>query len=178
MKAQTLIRYLIGYLIGIFIFLLAIPWGLFSLANGAYAFHLPISNPVRFICTLVLGSIGIVFMAWSNAALLLQGKGGPTDAFNVAISPRTQRLVIKGPYRFTRNPMVFGAFSLYFALAIYWKSLSALLMLIGFYIAAHFYLRATEEKRLLRDFGQEYDAYRRQVPMIVPLLFHQPHSRK
>jgi protein-S-isoprenylcysteine O-methyltransferase Ste14 len=178
MKAQIVIRYLIGYLIGIFVFLLAIPWGLFSLANGAYAIPLPIGTPVRFICTLVLGGIGIVFMAWSNAALLLQGKGGPTDAFNVAISPRTQRLVIKGPYRFTRNPMVFGAFALYFALAIYWKSLSALLALIGFYIAMHFYLRATEEKRLLRDFGQEYDAYRKQVPMIVPWPFLRLHSGK
>ena len=173
-----MIRYLIGYLIGIFIFLWAIPWSLFSLSNGTYAFPLPIGDPIRFTCALLLGGIGAVFMTWSNAALLLQGRGGPTDAFNVAISPRTQHLVITGPYRFTRNPMVFGAFALYFALAIYWKSLLALVVLIGFYIAVHFYLRATEEKRLLRDFGQEYDAYRKQVPMIVPWPFHRPHSGK
>jgi protein-S-isoprenylcysteine O-methyltransferase Ste14 len=176
MKTKTLIRHLIGYLIGIFVFLWAIPWSLFSLSNGTWALPIPIGISVCFICALVLGGIGFIFMAWSNAALLLQGRGGPTDAFNVAISPRTQRLVIKGPYRFTRNPMVFGAFAIYFALAIYWKSLSALLVLMGFYIAVHFYLRATEEKRLLRDFGQEYETYRKQVPMIVPWLFCRPHS--
>jgi protein-S-isoprenylcysteine O-methyltransferase Ste14 len=174
MKAQTLIRYLIGYLTGIFVFIVAIPCSLFYLSNGTYAFPLPIANPVHFICTLILGSVGLAFLAWSNAALLLQGKGGPADVLNVAISPRTEHLVIKGPYRFTRNPMVFGAFALYFSLAIYWKSLAALLVLIVFYIAAHFYLRMTEEKRLLRDFGQEYEDYRKQVPMIAPWPFHIP----
>jgi protein-S-isoprenylcysteine O-methyltransferase Ste14 len=174
MKTQTLARHLIGYLIGFFVFLLAVPYGLFCLSRGTDSIHLPVSDTLRFACASILGSIGLIFMAWSNAALLLQGKGGPTDGFNIAISPRTQHLVVKGPYRYTRNPMVFGAFSFYLALAIYWNSLSARLVLAASIIAAHFYLQATEEKRLLRDFGQEYEAYRKRVPMIVPRPFGRP----
>jgi protein-S-isoprenylcysteine O-methyltransferase Ste14 len=168
MKAQTIVRHLIGYFIGIFFFLLAIPYGLYCLSKDACPILLPAGDSLRFVCALILGCVGLVFAFWSNAALLIRGKGGPTDAFNVAISPRTQHLVVTGPYRYTRNPMVFGAFSIYFALALYWNSQSALLVLAAFFIGVHFYLRATEEKRLLRDFGQEYETYRKSVPMIVP----------
>jgi protein-S-isoprenylcysteine O-methyltransferase Ste14 len=38
----------------------------------------------------------------------------------------------------------------------------------AFLFSIIFYLKSTGEKRLLQDFGQEYEEYRQQVPMIVP----------
>ena len=174
-EGHRLARYLIGYLIGFCVFFLAIPYGLHAISRGFHAFEtipyltdLPLGGSARLACALIAGSIGLFFLLWSNAALIIQGKGGPTDAFNVAISPRTKHLVVGGPYRYTRNPMVFGAFSFYVALAVYWNSLPALMAPAAFSVAVRFYLRATEEKRLLRDFGKEYEEYRKTVAMIVP----------
>lgn len=170
MKLQTLARYVIGYILGITVFFAAIPCMIFAIGNrfdGA-AWSSPFGQPVQFVAPLILESIGIFFVLWSNAALLFKGRGGPTELFNVAISPRTKYLVVIGPYRYTRNPMVFGAFSCYFALAFLWNSLPAVIVSAVFFIIIRYYLKATEEKRLLKDFGQEYEEYRQRVPMIVP----------
>ena len=170
MELPTLGRYALGYLAGFSVFLLAVPYGLYKVAKTLNGPALA-SYPIRLVVALPLGIMGLLFALWSNVALLFQGQGGPTDLFNVAISPRTKHLVVTGPYRFTRNPMVFGAFSFYVALAVYWNSLPALGILAAFLVLITFYLRWFEEKRLLQDFGQEYEAYRQAVPMIVPWPF-------
>jgi protein-S-isoprenylcysteine O-methyltransferase Ste14 len=171
MNLPTLERYLIGYVIGFMVFMLAIPYGIYAIATTWYGPD--IFNPfIRIIISLLLVIIGLVFAVWSNIALLLKGKGGPTDLFNVAISPRTKHLVVEGPYKYTRNPMVCGAFSCYFAMAIYLNSVPAVIGLIVFFIVVRFYLQETEERRLWRDFGKEFEEYRRHVPMIVPGIFN------
>jgi protein-S-isoprenylcysteine O-methyltransferase Ste14 len=98
------------------------------------------------------------------------GKGGPTDGFNIAISPRTKNLVVTGPYRLSRNPMVFGAFSVYFAIGLFLFSALVLFTLAVFLGLSVVYLKQTEEKRLTRDFGEAYVAYRKKVPMIFPKI--------
>jgi protein-S-isoprenylcysteine O-methyltransferase Ste14 len=64
--------------------------------------------------------------------------------------------------------MVFGAFSMYFSMAIYLNSVSAFIGTVILMILAVLYLRLSEEKRLLKDFGSEYAEYRKKVPMIFP----------
>jgi len=127
------------------------------------------SMVVRFALSGVLLLIGIIFLLWSNLYLFQIGKGGPAEGMGVAISPRTKKLVISGPYRYCRNPMVFGALSVYLALVIYLNSISGLISLIILLCGAMFYLKYSEEKRLLRDFGSDYIEYRKKVPMIIPL---------
>ena len=65
--------------------------------------------------------------------------------------------------------MVFGAFSLYFAIGIFLNSRICLISLIIFLLLMIINLKLTEEKRLLRDFGDEYTDYKNRVPMIFPL---------
>ena len=117
----------------------------------------------------LLAVTGIIFVIWSNIDLLIVGKGGPTDFFNKSISPRSKILVTKGPYRYTRNPMVFGINALYIAFSIFLNSLSALLFCLMFLSAIILYLKLSEEKRLLKDFGDEYLVYKKRVSMIIPL---------
>jgi protein-S-isoprenylcysteine O-methyltransferase Ste14 len=160
-------RYLAGYVVGFSVFFLAIPYGLYLTARTAGGPCIT-GSPIRFAVVALFGTIGMIFVVWSNAALFFKGKGGPTDAFNVVITPRTKHLVITGPYRYTRNPMVFGALSWYSALAVFWNSFSALGVVAGLFVVIPFYLRNTEERRLLHDFGAEYEEYRKRVAMIVP----------
>jgi len=108
-------------------------------------------------------------MIWSNTALLFIGKGGPTEGFGVEVSPRTKFLVTSGPYRYTRNPMVFGAYSIYLALAVFINSYQSIILVVIFLPVIIFYLKKSEEKRLLTDFGEDYLKYREKVSLLIPL---------
>jgi protein-S-isoprenylcysteine O-methyltransferase Ste14 len=164
----TLLRYLAGYLIGIFMFLLFIPFCLYSVAIIIPYRIVADHGILLLIISVIFGMIGLMFLLWSNIGLFVLGRGGPTDFFNTAITPRTSRLVTAGPYRYTRNPMVFGAFMTYLAFAVYLDSLTALGAVILSLPVMTLYLKTTEERRLLEDFGKDYEEYRNRVPMIVP----------
>lgn len=176
MKWQMPARYLVGYLVGFSVFVCGLPYGLY-LVSRAFPGPDVLPDPLRLGLALLLGLPGLVFALWSNEALVLLGQGGPTDLFNVEISPRTKNLVVTGPYRFTRNPMVFGVNSCYLALTIYWNSLAALATAIMFLMLIILYLKSFEEKRLMQDFGLEYEAYRQRVPMIIPWPRHRRTGR-
>ena len=173
MERKGLVRHLLGYILGISTFAVLIPLGLYKV-SAAFDARLRtglINNlTLRAIVSSPIFVIGLIFTIWSNVDLLRIGKGGPTDFFNVAVSPRTERLVIEGPYRYTRNPMVFGMLSIYFALAIYMNSLPCFVLLIAILPLVVLYLKRTEERRLYKDFGKEFVQYKRQVAMIIPLL--------
>ena len=106
---------------------------------------------------------------WSNISLFMIGKGGPAEGLGIAISPRTKHLVIVGPYRYTRNPMVFGAYLCYLSLALFFNSLLCVILLAIMLPFAIVYIKLTEEKRLVKDFGEEFTKYKNEVSMFFPL---------
>ena len=67
--------------------------------------------------------------------------------------------MIRGPYRFVRNPMYIGAVLVLAGLAIFYQSISVAIYAGLFLLAAHIFVVAYEEPTLRRTFGQEYDAY-------------------
>ena len=152
--------------------MVGIPCGLY-LASMKFDRYLPINliaeAPIRIAVCLLIGIIGIGFVAWSNLYLLFVGKGGPADVFGVHISPRSRHLVTGGPYRYTRNPMAFGALSFYLALAVFFNSAICLVLVAVVSVGASVYLKTVEEKRLLRDFGDAYERYRKTVSVLFPL---------
>lgn len=172
MKQQIVVRHIAGYLVGFSMFVLGMPLGLYLICSNLDR-YLPVEpvalTGLRIALSLLIGGVGIMFIVWSNLWLFFVGKGGPADWFDTQISPRSQRLVTTGPYRYTRNPMMFGALSSYLALAIYLNSAICLGLVAAMSVGASIYLKAVEEKRLLRDFGAAYQQYRRSVSMLVPL---------
>lgn len=164
-------KYIIGYIVGFLIFVIVIPFLIYFISQiGHSFFKIPIisSTVFRLIIAMILFVFGVILIIWTNIDLFRIGKGGPTDVFNIEVSPRSKKLVITGPYRFTRNPMVLGTNLVYFAIAIFINSLASLIFCLSFFIIIIFYLKMTEEKRLLRDFGNEYCEYKKRVPMIFP----------
>lgn len=166
-------RHIIGYIVGISIFAVILPSIIYLLSKTGYAIStIPVLSAyaVRMAIAAVLIIIGLIFAIWSNIDLFRKGKGGPADIFNVEISPRSKRLVVAGVYKYTRNPMVFGINALYFGIAFLVNSLASLIFCLGFYVFMVIYLKLTEEKRLLRDFGDDYRNYKKKVPMIIPFI--------
>jgi protein-S-isoprenylcysteine O-methyltransferase Ste14 len=167
-----LLRHILGFAVGFTIFAVIIPAGIYYLSLSIDTL-LEIerfgAQPLRFILAAPFIVVGIIFVIWSNIYLVVRGRGGPAEAFGVAVSPKTEHLVVAGPYRYTRNPMVFGAYLSYIAIALFMGSLGGLLILAVLIILSIIYLKFVEEARLVADFGEEYEEYRREVPMIIPL---------
>jgi protein-S-isoprenylcysteine O-methyltransferase Ste14 len=169
---MRLLRHILGFTVGFGLFGVLIPLWLIRLFQvvddllGLEEFGLA---AFRLIVAIPLLLSGLFFALWSNIFLVTRGRGGPADGFEVAISPRTEKLVVTGPYRYSRNPMVYGVFSAYFAIAFLRGSLGGLVVLAVIVPLFVSYLKRVEERRLLRDFGEEYEQYRREVSMIVPL---------
>ena len=84
------------------------------------------------------------------------------DAYGHELAPRTRHLMTDGPYSFSRNPMLLG---------VYIYDLGVLLWLQSWWpltvFAAEVVLLTlqvlSEEKRLEKDFGEEYRAYKQRV---------------
>jgi len=164
-------KHIAGYLLGGIVFLVLIPFIIYLISlmpSASGGWYGPRLKLIHYSMAVLLALAGGIFTIWSNIDLLIAGKGGPTDFFDKAISPRSKKLVTGGPYRYTRNPMVFGVNALYIALSIFLNSLGALLFCLLFLSAVILYLRQKEEKRLTRDFGEAYLEYKKNVSMIIP----------
>lgn len=167
------IQQIIGYILGGLLVWFVFPYGIYSAAkylDTILGSELIKNEPLRMILICILFLSGISFGIWSIVVQNTVGKGGPLQIGNVDISPRTQNLVVSGPYKYSRNPMLFGACLAYFAFAIYLNSLSAVIIVGLFMTFMLTFVKLSEEKRLLKDFGESYEEYREKVSMFIPWI--------
>ena len=128
---------IIGYILGGSLVLLIIPYGIYSAAkhfDPILGLELLQIEQLRITLACVLFLIGFIFGIWSIVIQNTIGKGGPLQVANIEISPKTQNLVVSGPYKYTRNPMLFGACLMYFAFAVYLNSMIAVMIVVLFNI--------------------------------------------
>lgn len=154
------IREIAGYVLGGVLFVGVLPT-IMWLASGMpnMAVHIGVWRAVG-TGILILG--GLSLSIWTIAYMKTRGKGNPMDAFGKEIGPRTQHLMTDGPYRINRNPMLTGTL-LYLAGFIVWLWTWQALLVWAIFFVIMFVQVLTEEHRLKRDFGEEYDAYCKQT---------------
>jgi protein-S-isoprenylcysteine O-methyltransferase Ste14 len=107
-------------------------------------------------------AIGLVLIVRTIALFAQIGRGtlAPWDP--------AKRLVVRGPYRYVRNPMISGVLFVLLGEAIVFGSLP-LLVWFGVVLAVNaVYLPLVEERGLRRRFGQDYETYRANVPRWIP----------
>jgi len=109
------------------------------------------------VAGMIIGAVGAAVALWCIFTFATIGKGTPAP-FD---PPR--RLVIRGPYRFVRNPMYIGAGLALASAALFYESLPLLGYAAVFFLATHVFVVLYEEPTLRRTFGQEYEAYCRKV---------------
>jgi len=124
---------------------------------------LPASLLVRVLGGLLL-AVALPVLVSAFLRFVRDGLGTPAP-----VAP-TERLVVTGAYRYVRNPMyvaviaaiVGQALLLGQTVLLYYAALVALLVVS--------FVRLYEEPVLRRQFGEQYDAYRRAVPRWMPRL--------
>jgi len=122
----------------------------------------PAAAGVPQIAGMILVTVGTMIALWCVLTFVFIGKGTPAP-FD---PPR--KLVIRGPYRFVRNPMYIGAGMTLSGAALFYESLSILFYAGLFFLITHLFVVFYEEPTLRRTFGVDYEAYRRRVGRWVP----------
>lgn len=92
---------------------------------------------------------------WALAARLVEGHS----------------LIQEGPYHLVRNPIYLGMFGMMLAVGLVMTQWMALLVASLVFMAGT-YIRIRSEERLLREaFGDEFEAYTRKVPALIPRIY-------
>src|SRR5215211_7616072 len=78
------------------------------------------------------------------------------------------RLVVRGPYRHVRNPMISGVLSILLGQAILFGSVPLLVWFVIFFALNALTMPLIEEPLLESRFGSDYVTYKRNVPRWIP----------
>lgn len=112
----------------------------------------------------VICTTGAAIALWCVGTFVFVGKGTPAP-FD---PPR--RLVIRGPYRFVRNPMYIGAALALAGAALFYDSVPLLVYGSILLAVSHFIVVFYEEPTLRKTFGPDYEAYCQSVKRWLPAL--------
>ena len=156
-----------GYALGGLMFVLLIPTLMWWASGMPNLWPIPVA---RMVIAMVLAVLGLSLSVWSIVYMRRKGDGNPMDAFGHEVAPRTKHLMTEGPYRLSRNPMLTGSFVYFAGVCVWLWAWQALLVFVVFVVIMLLQVRS-EEKRLRRDFGEEYEAYCRRTGRFWPVSF-------
>ena len=102
---------------------------------------------------IIVFALGLIVMLRCILQFALEGKGtlSPIDP--------TKRLVVRGLYRYSRNPMYVGVMMILIGEAIITKSATLWIYLSIIFLAFNLFIMLREEPRLRKVFGEEYLLY-------------------
>jgi protein-S-isoprenylcysteine O-methyltransferase Ste14 len=105
---------------------------------------------------------GFALWLWTVRLFARIGKGtlAPWDP--------TQKLVVEGPYRHLRNPMITAVLAVLAGEAALFGSLPLLIWFAAFFATNNIFFSLYEEPGLERRFGEDYRTYKANVPRWLP----------
>ena len=119
----------------------------------------------------LIALIGFGLVLWTIVIFKTIGKGTPYPYL-----PPSE-LVVSGPYRYSRNPMVAGGFLVLVGEAGIYHSLSLAVIAVLFAVMLYGYIVFFEEPVLKVRFGVRYETYFKTVPRFLPNPFNSRQHR-
>jgi protein-S-isoprenylcysteine O-methyltransferase Ste14 len=110
----------------------------------------------------IVFAAGFAMFAWCVLLFARIGRGtlAPWDP--------TRRLVVRGPYRHVRNPMITAVLTMLGGEALFFHSPRIGVWMLIVLAINHTYFLLLEEPGLVARFGDEYERYRDAVPRWLP----------
>ena len=137
---------------------------LFASRNTYLSYKLMGPDQFLFWMGLAAAGIGLFLAVWTVTLFTKFGQGTP------APWDPPQKLVVRGPYRYVRNPMVTSVLFMLAAETLLFQSWPILFWMLFFYLANIIYFPLFEERSLEKRFGTDYLEYKKHVPRWVPRL--------
>jgi len=164
MRVVTLLRHLFAIAVLPFTVTVLLPvW-----IARRYAIEPKLGNSISQLVLQFIGlgllSLGLLLFVTSLRRFATEGKGtlAPWD-------PPCQ-LVVRGPYRFVRNPMISGVIFILFGEALVLLSLPHAVWAASFLVLNLIYIPLIEEPQLAWRFGDSYREYCRHVRRFIPRI--------
>ena len=126
-----------------------------------WPFSVPVYITSRGVGLLLIGA-GLWLLVKTVGLFASVGKGtlAPWDP--------PKKLVIEGPYRYVRNPMITGVVTILLGEAVFVGSLAIAELAVIFFVINYVYFLISEEPGLVRRFGEDYKTYMTHVPRWLP----------
>lgn len=117
----------------------------------------------------------IVFLIFARPTLLTLAIGSVVVCVGVLIRAwasghirKAKSLAVSGPYGYTRNPLYLGSLILGLgftvAAGVWWLAILFCILFLGIYLP----VMRVEIGDMRRIFGEEFDEYERNVPLLIP----------
>ena len=106
---------------------------------------------------IVLMIIGAALCLICVGVFIIKGKGTP------AVFDPPVEFVAIGPYKYVRNPMYIGAFTLLIGFGLFHHSIAILILCVVLFFLFHLFVVFVEEPQLERKFGEGYLEYKKNV---------------
>jgi protein-S-isoprenylcysteine O-methyltransferase Ste14 len=137
---------------------LLIPYFILS-ARGGIA--VPRWGPVQYVaCIVIAAGAAVLIRCIADFARIGRGTLAPVDP------PKT--LVIRGLYRYARNPMYLGVLCVLLGEALLFQSVPLLTYTAVWFLFVNLFVIFYEEPALRGRFGESYEQYRRAVGRWIP----------
>ncbi|MDD5312865.1 MAG: isoprenylcysteine carboxylmethyltransferase family protein [Dehalococcoidia bacterium] len=146
--------------------LLVVPVSLLLPTNGfrlGWGMGLPWDAVFVIVGAILMGG-GLYLMSYTIHLFINIGKG------TLAPWSPTKKLVVIGPYKYVRNPMISGVLMTLLGEAAVVGSPLIFVWFICFFLINFIYLMFSEEPGLAERFGEEYLLYKKNVPRWIPRL--------
>ena len=111
------------------------------------------------LAVLALGAAIYTWCVW-DFATFGRGTPAPIDA--------PKKLVVRGLYGYTRNPMYVGVLTVILGQATLFRTANLVLYALVVGACFHLFIILYEERHLAGEFGSQYEAYRSQVARWLP----------
>jgi protein-S-isoprenylcysteine O-methyltransferase Ste14 len=112
----------------------------------------------------VLIGFGVLTLVEAFARFAIEGLGTPAPVLP------TQHLVIKGSYRYVRNPMYLAGLCIIFGQALVLGDWRLVVYGVVIWLCSHLFILGYEEPTLRRTYGAEYANYCADIPRWLPRL--------
>jgi len=151
-------------------------WGFFLFWIGIWfspqpRFTIPIFQNVSGSVPVVSFSIPLLHLiicaSFVIPGALLAIRGVKETTLKVAETHRTETIVTTGVYSVVRHPQYLGGLLAHAGIS-FLLSAGYSLLLTPLMIALIYLISRKEEEELIREFGKEYEDYKKKVPMLIP----------
>jgi len=123
------------------------------------SFAIPLSLEMKILLTIPCATACLLGMVWFNRTL---------DLARVHFRGGEYELITHGPFAYVRHPLYATIMLTIPPLFLVWMADLLFLLPWGFIIILCHFVVPLEERGLVEASGQEYEGYRRHVPMLLP----------
>jgi protein-S-isoprenylcysteine O-methyltransferase Ste14 len=109
------------------------------------------------VLAVAVGAAGLMLASWGERTFAAEG----TDI--LPASPTNKKLVTRGPFRHTRNPMYVGVIMMALGFALYFGTLPFYAVPVLLFLLCNFSFIPFEEAKMRRQFGHQYTDYMNRV---------------